>query len=281
MEHKSIENITNLHALGGDEDLDNIIPPVSSKYFDFEALERFSTDCMKDSSFSLFHCNIRSLSKHFDQLCNLLASINNPFSVIGISETKLNSNSMSNVDLPCYNFLRKDSPTQAGGVGLYIHNSLSYIPRSDIDISFGECENIWIEIVLPNQQKNIILGLVYRHPSSSADDFRDAFNNTLNDISKSNKQIIIFGDINIDLIKFETHQSISDYLDMLYSYFCFPIITQPTRVTEHSETLIDHIYTNALDKNITSGILVSEYQIIFRSSWHFMTSCHLVAKEVL
>jgi len=258
MELHSIENIVNFHALNENEDPDNTIPSVSSKYFDFEAFERFSIDSMKDSSFSLFHCNIRSLSKHFDEFSNLLASLKNQFSVIGISETKLNPNSLGNIDLPDYNFLRNDSSTQAGGAGLYIHNSLSFIPRSDLNITFEECENIWIEILLPKKQKNIVLGLVYRHPNSSADAFRDELNNTLNEISRSNKQIVIFGDFNIDLIKFESHQSTSDYLDMLYSYFCFPVITQPTRVTEHSRTLIDHIYTNSLDKNIATGILVSD-----------------------
>ena len=59
-----------------------------------------------------------------------------------------------------------------------------------------------------------------------------------------NKQLIIIGDINIDLIKCETHQLTSDYLDMIYSNSCFPVITQPTKVTNYTETLIDHIYTN-------------------------------------
>ena len=39
--------------------------------------------------------------------------------VIAISETKLNPNSVSNVNLSNYKFFRNDSPTNAGGVGLY------------------------------------------------------------------------------------------------------------------------------------------------------------------
>ena len=186
---------------------------------------------------------IRSLTKHFDQLHNLLSFLPNQFSVIGISETKLNSFSSSNIDLPNYNFLRKDSPTQAGGVGIYVHNCLSYLLRPDLDFVAHGCDTLWIEILLPKKDRNIIFGIVYRHPNSNLTDFKEDLSNILDIITNENKQIIITGDVNIDLIKSESHQFTSDYLDMLYTNFCFPVITQPTRITDHSQTLIDHIYT--------------------------------------
>ena len=37
-----------------------------------------------------------------------------------------------------------------------------------------------------------------------------------------------------------------------------PVITQPTGVTNYTETVIDHIYTNVLNKPITSGICLTE-----------------------
>ena len=117
-----------------DEDPDNIIPSISSNYYNALELKYLlsisSTTCTDSSSyynnsFSIFHCNIRSLQKHFNQF-SILISLENQFSIIGISETRLNYNSTSNIDLPNYNFLRHDSPTQVCGVGLYVHNSLIY-----------------------------------------------------------------------------------------------------------------------------------------------------------
>jgi hypothetical protein len=35
-------------------------------------------------------------------------------------------------------------------------------------------------------------------------------------------------------------------------------ITQPTRITDYTSTLIDHMYTNALDKCITAGICLTD-----------------------
>ena len=41
---------------------------------------------------------------------------------------------------------------------------------------------------------------------------------------------------------------------MLYANNILPIITKPTRLTDNTATLIDHIHTNCL-QNFTSGIL--------------------------
>jgi len=37
---------------------------------------------------------------------------------------------------------------------------------------------------------------------------------------------------------------IKKYIDMIYSQGFIPLITHPTRITETSSTVIDHIYTN-------------------------------------
>ena len=61
--------------------------------------------------------------------------------------------------------------------------------------------------------------------------------------------------MNIDFFKCDSHPPTEAYLDMLYSNNLLPIITKPTRLTYHSATLIDHIYTNSTSK-IVSGIVM-------------------------
>ena len=73
-------------------------------------------------------------------------------------------------------------------------------------------------------------------------------------LSDENKNVIMMGDINIDLLKFSTHNKTNEYLDKTFSQGCMPIITKPTRVTPYSSTLIDHIYINK-QTNTTSGII--------------------------
>ena len=60
--------------------------------------------------------------------------------------------------------------------------------------------------------------------------------------------------MNINFLKFNEHAQTEEFLDMLYANNILPIITKPTRLTDHTATLIDHIYTNCL-QNFTAGIL--------------------------
>lgn len=60
--------------------------------------------------------------------------------------------------------------------------------------------------------------------------------------------------MNINFLKFNEHVQTEEFLDMLYANNILPIITKPTRLTDHTATLIDHIYTNCF-KNLTARIL--------------------------
>lgn len=69
---------------------------------------------------SMLHCNIRSLPKNMTLLDDMLCSIDKRQDILSLTETKLNANTITNVDLPNYNFYHTDSPTPAGGTAIYI-----------------------------------------------------------------------------------------------------------------------------------------------------------------
>ena len=73
-------------------------------------------------------------------------------------------------------------------------------------------------------------------------------------LNPNSHEIYIFGDINIDFLKYNEHPQTEEFLDMLFTNNVLPIITKPTRLTDHTATLRDHIYTNSL-QNFTAGIL--------------------------
>ena len=75
-------------------------------------------------SFSILHCNIRSLSKTLNLLEELLCSLVSKLDILGITETKLGEKSISNFNIRGYNFFHTDSTTNAGGAALYIANDL-------------------------------------------------------------------------------------------------------------------------------------------------------------
>jgi exonuclease III len=81
---------------------------------------------------SILHCNIRSLPKNLNILEDILYSLEYTPNILGITETKLNEESCSNVDIKNYNFFHTNSKTNAGGATLYIANDIKSIPRPDI-----------------------------------------------------------------------------------------------------------------------------------------------------
>ena len=57
-----------------------------------------------------------------------------------------------------------DSPTNAGGAGLYIANNLKAVPRPDIKFDVALVESCWAEIDASEGKKKIIIGCIYKHP---------------------------------------------------------------------------------------------------------------------
>ena len=69
---------------------------------------------------------------------------------------------------------------------------------------------------------------------------------------------MILGDVNIDFLKYSNDAQTSAYLDMFFDLGFMPVITKATRVTDHTSSLIDHIYTNTPEKVIKSGICLAD-----------------------
>ena len=170
--------------------------------------------------------------------------------IIAISETRLNSNShMGLINIPNYTFCHANSISQAGGVGIYIKNDIHFTVRDDLEFPGESNENIWIEVLrndqmCKNNSKRIVVGAVYRHPSSDMNDFNAGIESTLLKLQSQKCNFYVTGDFNIDLLKIKTNKDITQYCDLISSYNSQNIVTKPTRVTQSSNSLIDHFYTN-------------------------------------
>ena len=163
-------------------------------------------------------------------------------------------------------FFHTDTPTKAGGAALYIAKNIKAIPRPDIKFKMQLVESCWCEIAAGKNKKTIIIGCIYRHPTCDLEEFRAQLNDIIKTLNLNKYEIYILGDLNIDFLKYNSHLPTEDYLDMLFDNNLLPIITKPTRLTEHTATLIDHIYTNSPLPYMTSGILtvdISDHLPVF------------------
>ena len=252
-----ITNIPRLTSLDGDLHM-----PIENN-FSYYTIKDFKECCdikecaLSRKAFTAVHCNIRSLAANHDNLCHLLNEMNLPFSIIALSETKIlkNNTSITNTSLEGYEFIHEPSLSNAGGVGFYIRNDLKYSIRKEFSLSNNDLEMLWIEIFAIGQP-NIICGVVYRHPNNNVNNFINILESTLENIQYENKLCLFMGDVNIDLMKIETHAESENFINMLSSYFFQPQILQPTRITHHSATLIDNIFFNSLEHHIISGNII-------------------------
>ena len=123
-------------------------------------------------------------------------------------------------------------------------------------------ESTFTEIVNP-RKSNIIVRVIYRHPSMDLAHFNcNYLNKLLENISnKEQKSVFLPGDFNVNLLNYNEHNETNEFLDSLSSNSFITLVLQPTRITSNSNTLID-IFSNDIDPDIISGNLtptISDY----------------------
>ena len=82
-------------------------------------------------------------------------------------------------------------------------------------------------------------------------------NTTISQIN-DNTLAILLGDININLLN-ENNEKVNNYLDNLFEKNFIPCISLPTRITDHSATIIDHILFKPPQKVIATQMLIWQH----------------------
>jgi Endonuclease-reverse transcriptase len=135
-------------------------------------------------------------------------------------------------------------------------------------------ETLFINVVLNN--KPFIIGNVYRpvtqHPVLTQSEQFHEFSNNLSailDLIPDNRQFYMFGDLNLDCLKFGTCTQVTEYVNLLFSFGLLQIVSKPTRCTVNSATLIDHVITNNVNTKSCSFLITNKI------SDHFPVACFI------
>jgi exonuclease III len=220
------------------------------------------------NSLSVFNTNARSLAKHVSEYQLYLNSLRNEkfdhFDILSFTETWLDEILEPIVDIEGYNvvFKHKNDNKKGGGLAMYIHQNLKFFIRNDLIVPQDKqhlFDVLFVEIastVPKSSSKNIVIGIIYRSPSfNSEGEFTAFLNQLLSSVSSENKDFILMGDANIDLLNYKMHRPTTEYLDMLFCHGFIPSITNPTRITNNSATLIDHVFVKNPSPDQISGTL--------------------------
>ena len=223
-------------------------------------------------SLKMVHTNIRSINKNKAILKLDLETLNCDFDLIFLSETGKAIPAEIEETFQNYKFFL-DAPRlkrgSKGGSGILVNknsfDSMDEIFENDEENLKGYCkcnnciiENKWLK--LTNNKKTYIVASIYRHPNSNIEHFVKSLDRQLNKIDKK-PTCILAGDINIDLLKTQNN-NVNKYIETLLEFNFTPCITIPTRLTETSATVIDHINirvpSNKISYKVSAGNLIND-----------------------
>ena len=145
----------------------------------------------------MLHLNIRSLQKNFDSLCNLLMMLKFEFKVICITETWCSNNSMNYnpFKLLQYKSIHRVSKTgEGGGIALFLHNSLTFNIRRDLNVKNADIEGLCVEI-FNKTSKNILINVQYRQPAENFNEFESYLNTFLAKSRTTDKTYFLAGEV--------------------------------------------------------------------------------------
>ena len=226
----------------------------NSEYFTYDKLNNLiSNDTF---NFSLFHLNVRSLFPKHDDLCAMLDNINCKFDALCFSETWLNSETVDLLNFGDFehHYVIRGEGSRGGGISMFINKYFKCDPLTEICCMLDFIECSFVKCV--KGDRKFILGTVYRPPSANMSLFFDKLNYILNYISNLNHgELIICGDFNINLLNIDDNHT-CNFIELMSSNSCLPVISRPTRIDERSATLIDNVFiSNPINYN--SGCILS------------------------
>ena len=119
----------------------------------------------------------------------------------------------------------------------------------------------------------------YRHPNTDVGKFTEHLESVVSKYDKSSKIVSIMGNFNINLLECEHHTDTNNFVNSMVSHYLLPYILHPTRVTDHSATVIDNIFSNVTDFETVSDnifnqiadyysqfLIITKLQVDYKSS---------------
>ena len=247
-------------------ELNELKPIRLSSYFDSDA---FDALCKKNKNcFSIISSNIQFINAKFSELeafVEELKTENIQLSVICLQESCISKNDdFSHIQLEGYNCITQGkTSSKKGGLIIYVDSKYTYEVIQNLN-NYELWEGLIIKVSEGGLTKPAIIGNIYRPPRNLIDNLKQfitEFSLLLSSLDQIQHNVIFAGDYNINLLKLNEDELISDFFDLLTSHSMYPQITLPTRFSEKHGTLIDNLFCK-LTKTILesrAGILIKQF----------------------
>lgn len=159
------------------------------------------------------------------------------YSIIFLTETWLKGDiPSSTIEIPGYTLFRIDRTiSRGGGICAYVRHSIkAEILENEFQLNH-QLEYLFLSVKMGASV--LAVGAFYRPPNANINNLITDFDTLLSYICPIFDHVIIMGDLNINFFNYNNPLS-----ECFESYSLTQILNEPTRITEHSSTLIDPIF---------------------------------------
>ena len=193
--------------------------------------------------------NVNSLLARIDELRLFLSTAK--IDILALNETKIDAEISTNeIAITGFDIVRRDRPTNGrfgGGICFYVRSNINFRIRNDLGHEL--LEMLTLEITKP-QSTPYLISTWYRPPNSSLELYK-IFENVIDEIDRTNLEFYLLGDMNCNFLDQSKSNSLSSVFDV---YGLTQLLTEPTRITQTTKSLIDLCVTNTPDKISQSGV---------------------------
>ena len=125
------------------------------------------------------------------------------------------------------------SNKRGGGVSIYLLDMIQHKARTNLSFSTHMFESVFIEVdkSLFKSKRNVIIGEIYRPPSSDKKTFNTELEKVLHTIENDKKYAFMMGDYNINTLN-EMQESANlnqEFYNIFPSHYYHKFINLPTR----------------------------------------------------
>ena len=131
-------------------------------------------------------------------------------------------------------------------------------------LNLNDLENLCLEIQKPCSKPFLVVTW-YRPPCSSAELF-SYYETLVGKLDSFDLEYYLMGDLNCDVTSAHFESNTSLLCEISEVYGLQQLITEPTRITESSSSLIDVIFTNCVNRVVCSGVFhigISDHSLIY------------------
>ena len=222
-----------------------------------------------DVDFKALNMNIRGISPNYDNLNAYLSTLNIRFDAIILTECHLMQDILrldmhNKYPIKNYKLYYTKSTRKYGGLMVYIAEQHDATYINELSTSDEICDSLYLDINVNKQQ--VIIRAYYRHCLPNPI-YKKQFIQTFDEHLKAKKyrncnKRIIAGDFNICLMKSNSDNISSEFLNTIIENRLECHVYKPTRITHFknslqikSASLIDQIVSNLYEYHCKSGNL--------------------------